>query len=283
MGSCTYRVARVYWPQTSGPSAAYLLSLAFNFGLLSPAPFDWPIDLACEPDNDYSLPSNLRFKLNIHRLCNNVDKFLDQQPLDHFEPSQSAKLHAWITLWEAQLDTFETHTNLHLSGLNPLETTLPSNIADSRPAIDQLYLSWARLYVRATSLLDPLPSEERQRRVLAAYTSALAFLTSITASSNSAALLRYVPASVPPMLVLATWIILKTQRSSYLSSIDDAAPGRIAFNAGVAALTQCSIENNDNAGRVCKMLGQLWHSDAFTDSVAGSPPVLRLRSRLVAR
>lgn len=139
------------------------------------------------------------------------------------------------------------------------------------------------MYSHAAAFLIPTNSPDRTTAVLCAFDSALAYLNLVTTPTQTD-LLSYAPFPLSTNLVLASYVIIKTLRSSYSTGIsgESGQAGRKAFMAALQALGKCSVENNDNAGRAMTMLGQLWCAEGKAGE-AEQPPVLRLRSRLVAR
>ena len=93
--------------------------------------------------------------------------------------------------------------------------------------------------------------------MLKAYQTAINLVSDFSQAHSQFDMLQYVPNYLFRTLFTAAGILLKVLNSD--SSLDvDCVPGRLSFNSALIALRQCSIQNNDIAGRSADILAQLW-------------------------
>ena len=146
---------------------------------------------------------------------------------------------------------------------------------------DELYIASARLYLRSFYFFDTSSTEMCKRGVLSAYNAAVDLVTLLSRMDGAQQLLSYLPSHFFRTLFTATGIMLKVLRSSYVTEVADLTKGKKAYNQALVALSRCSVENHDSAGKGGKIMAQLWRGDGTYHP--GSPPTLRIKSRLGAR
>jgi hypothetical protein len=80
-------------------------------GMLPATPFDRTIDLACEKNNIYTLPDELRIKLMLHRYCHRLDKLvcnIASEPPEMQIPERDQDI---VLPWQKDLDHLEMELN----------------------------------------------------------------------------------------------------------------------------------------------------------------------------
>lgn len=145
---------------------------------------------------------------------------------------------------------------------------------------DRIYVSAARLYMHSMYFFDSSPTPSRKTGILRAYASAFSFTTLITSLGSTHNLFSYMCAYHIRMFLVATCIMLKVLRSSYRHDVEFEAGKKLCSDATVAA-SRVAVGSGDSAGKLAKMVAQVWHSG--DTGVLEEPPELLVKSRLGAR
>ncbi|TVY34924.1 Regulatory protein, partial [Lachnellula occidentalis] len=256
--------------RTATWAAANILSqsLSSTWGLLPMTPFDKTIDFACQTGNIYTVPDDLRFKLILQKYCNRVTQVIYTDLREAQGGSNAGDRPSFALTWESKL-----------SALNHELDEIEQQHSNMFSMYDRIYVSAARLYMHSMYFFDSSPTSTRKTGILRAYASASSFTTLITSLDSTCNLFSYMCAYHIRMFLVATCIMLKVLRSSYRHDIDFEAGKKLCSDATVAA-SRVAVGSGDSAGKVAKMVAQVWHSG--DTGVLEEPPELLVKSRLGA-
>ncbi|TVY91060.1 Regulatory protein [Lachnellula willkommii] len=256
--------------RTATWAAANILSqsLTSTWGLLPIAPFDKTINFACQTGNMYTVPDDLRFKLILQRYCNRVTQVIYGDLREPQAGNNAGDRPSFALTWESNLNALNYE-------LDEIETQHSHMFS----IYDRIYVSAARLYMHSMYFFDSSPTPTRKTGILRAYASASSFTTLITSLDSTRNLFSYMCAYHIRMLLVATCIMLKVLRSSYRHDVDFEAGKKLCTDAMVAA-SRVAVGSGDSAGKLAKMVAQVWHSG--DTGVLEEPPELLVKSRLGA-
>ncbi|TVY65581.1 Regulatory protein LEU3 [Lachnellula suecica] len=256
--------------RTATWAAANIVSQTVNstYGLLPTTPFDKTIEFACQAGNIYTLPDSLRFKLILQRYCDRVTKVIYSDLRESFDSSHPNDKPGFILTWESNLNALDFE-------LNEIEKEHSASFS----VHDTIYLACARLYIHTMYFFDSSCTPTRKAGVLRAYASALSLITTLFSADATTSLFSHISAYHMRMFLTATCLVLKVLRSSYRQDVDF-EEGKGLFDRATLAAGRCSIASGDTAGKITRLMAQVWHSG--NEEALNEPPELLVKSRLGA-
>ncbi|KUJ07834.1 uncharacterized protein LY89DRAFT_789497 [Mollisia scopiformis] len=244
-------------------------SIEATYGVLPTTPFDRTIEASCKPGNMYSLPNILRFKLAIFRYCNRISNLVCRDLTDNGDPFSPGTPQTNPTLsWVTELLEFETRMQ-----------SWKQKYRDQLSFHDEIYAAAAAVYTTSMYFFDSTSSAARKHNILKAYRTSTSYIQLLTSFDQTSNYLLHAPSYPLKIFVLACCVLLKVLRSSYAADVDF-EEGKRLCNLAIIAANKSSVAPQDSAGKVAKMVSQVWHSGDLRP--LGEMPVLMVKSRLGA-
>ncbi|GAM86936.1 hypothetical protein ANO11243_049570 [Dothideomycetidae sp. 11243] len=224
---------------------------------------DWTIKSACESNNEYSLPHDLRQQLRVYRFFSRVNQSLAG---DAFSPSgrpSGNDYTALVQLFESDYGDLERQ--LKVEGMTAVYI--------------EVTLLFARLQLHCYHFFEPPTSALRKVGLVKAYATALALVKAVNGVGSLGTFVQHAPIALARMLTLAALVLMKIVYSSYAKFVD-VEQGRSAFDSVMDMMGQISLQSNDIQDRGRKILSELWIAHQSLADRRQREPTVSLQSRL---
>ncbi|KAE8444116.1 hypothetical protein EG329_000898 [Mollisiaceae sp. DMI_Dod_QoI] len=242
-------------------AGCYIASQCVSASIGHPSilPSDWVIDQACDIDNQYTLPDNIRYHLLI---C----KFI-------------ARANSVMAEREGKTDEIEGLTIVAM--LEGDFEDLEHRIGHKITVVHQILLSMASLQLRTYYFFIKHNTEVRKQGLLRAYATAISLIKKCADAESSWGFAQYAPDGWNQNVSMAAMLIMKIVHSSYARYINT-DEGEQAFNLVISLMRKALVQKVDVRFRVSVVLAQLWGVHHSLAARKDQEPSLNIRSRLGA-
>jgi hypothetical protein len=154
-------------------------------------------------------------------------------------------------------------------------------ILTNRTELDILHLVEARLYLRIFYFFDSTYVDHRRSGILKAYNTSTELIALVNSSQALFNYLLYSPISSLKYLGAALAILIQVLNSNLYTCVDYTA-GVESINAGLSALRNGAVQENDVFARASEVYSYVWRMQTDDQELKQQTPTLVIQSRLSA-